>query len=269
MLVRTALVVLAGTAMAFAAESVSVKPTGIVETRVREIVKSSTLGMLPSSLTVKVRVEGDAVTGASTYGKVKFTEAVDDVGTDLRPKKEAGLFGLGGDDEGFTKINRFMEDDKAPQAKGFDMELYLGIPSRKATQIKALRGEFQVMAGGEEKTVSVTKLKSLMGKSIEDPALKAAGLTIKVLDPEKQGEGANTLALELKGNINAMKKGEILDAAGKSFSDGNFSMGSESEQTTTYSLSRPLDDAMMLKLHLVVGQKAVTVPVDLSDLALP
>jgi hypothetical protein len=34
-------------------------------------------------------------------------------------------------------------------------------------------------------------------------------------------------------------------------------------------LNKPLDDTMTMKIHLVVGQKTVTVPLELKDVKLP
>jgi hypothetical protein len=60
-----------------------------------------------------------------------------------------------------------MGDEKKSDA--FDATINLALPARKATAIKSLKGEFQVLAGGEQKVVTLTKLKSMQGKPLARP----------------------------------------------------------------------------------------------------
>jgi hypothetical protein len=238
-----------------------VKPAQIVETREQTLIKKE--GFFSSErsrLVVKLSVSGPDVRGATKWGKVKLTEAVDDAGTDLKPKENTFAFSRG---EDMDEINRFGQDEKA---EGFDVELELAVPARKATTIKSLKGEFHVLAGGEEKVVTFTKLKSMQGKPLTDPALKAAGIDATV---GKSSGNDPALVVDYKGAADAITKVEILDAGGDSMSSGQFSSGSGDAQNVNYMLGKPLDDAMTLKLHLVVGQKTVAVPFELKDLKLP
>lgn len=165
-------------ASAPAKEPITARPVSVSETRERTV--GDTPGQ-PSSalfftgLRVKLRLEGPAAAGASKVGRLKITEAADDAGTDLRDKDQLKW------GEQFQDVSRFGQSDKDKAAGGFEYEMKLGLPARKAGAIARLKGELQVLSGGEEKTVSVPAVRKLAGKAVEDPALKAAGITLKVL----------------------------------------------------------------------------------------
>jgi len=244
--------------------AVKVQPAEVLETRLVTLIKKENVFSSDSSrLQVKLNVDGPEVKGATKWGKVKLTEAVDDAGTDLKPKKEDGGFSFSRNAD-LEEISRFGEEEKKSSA--FDATIQLSLPARKATAIKSLKGEFEVLAGGEEKTVTLTKLKSMQGKPLDDPTLKAAGINGTVAKP--QG-GDPALAIDYKGSTDAIKEVEILDASGASVSSGRFSSGFGDTQNVNYLLSKPLDDTMTMKMHLIVGQKTVKVPFELKDVKLP
>ena len=74
--------------------------------------------------------------------------------------------------------------------------------------------------------------------------------------------------LEITGPEDAIEKMEVLEG-GKNVSNGSSSFGMNDKRTITLSLEKPLTDAMTVKLHLMVGQKLVDVPIDLKDIPLP
>jgi hypothetical protein len=263
LVVASSCILLACAAAAARAE-VKVQPAEVSETRVATLIKKpNVFSSDVSRLAVKLNVDGPEVKGATKWGKLKIAQAVDDAGTDLKPKQEGISFGPGGDD--LEEINRFGVDEGKKDGP-FDVTLRLGVPARNATAIASLKGEFAVLAGGEEKVVSLTKLKSMQGKPLDDPALKAAGVSGTFAKPAGNDPA---VAVEYKGGTDAIKEVEIVDAAGNSVSSGRFSTGFGGVQSVNYLLSKPLDDTMTMKLHLIVGQKAVTVPFELKDVKLP
>ena len=246
--------------------AVKVQPAEVFETRLVTLIKKENVFSSDSSrLQVKLNVDGPAVKGATKWGKVKLTEAVDDAGTDLKPKREDGNFSFSRNAD-LEEISRFGMSDDEKKSSAFDVTIQLSLPARKATAIKSLKGEFEVLAGGEEKTVTLTKLKSMQGKPLDDPTLKAAGINGTVTKP--QG-GDPALAIDYKGSTDAIKEVEIVDASGSSVSNGRFSSGFGDTQNVNYLLSKPLDDTMTMKMHLIVGQKTVKVPFELKDVKLP
>jgi len=244
--------------------AVKVQPSEVKETRVQTLIKKENVFSSDvSRLQLTLHIDGDDIKAATKWGKVKLTEAVDDAGTDLKPKKDSMSFGPSDDD--LEDINRFgMGDEKKSDA--FDATINLALPARKATAIKSLKGEFQVLAGGEQKVVTLTKLKSMQGKPLADPTLKAAGVVGTVTKPTGDDPA---LAIDYTGGTDAIKEVEILDAEGKNISNGRFSSGFGGKQSVNYMLNKPLDDTMTMKIHLVVGQKTVTVPLELKDVKLP
>ena len=246
--------------------AVKVQPAEILETRLVTLIKKENVFSSDASrLQVKLNVDGPEVKGATKWGKVKLTEAVDDAGTDLKPKKDDSGFSFGRNDD-FEEISRFGMSDDEKKSSAFDVTIELALPSRKATAIKSMKGEFEVMAGGEEKVVTLTKLKSMQGKPLADPALKAAGINGKVTKPSGDDPA---LTVDYTGGTDAIKEVEILDAAGTNISNGHFSSGFGDTQNVSYQLSKPLDDTMTMKMHLIVGQKTVKVPFELKDVKLP
>lgn len=260
-----------------AADKITVTPVELVETRAKQF-KQKVKFAAESELKLTLYVEGDKVNDATSYGKIEFDEVADDAGGDLKPKKKKGMFSFGGGGDEFTSLrNGQMGMRQEKGEDGFRMELKIAASSRKATKISRLKGQFQVLAGGEKKTVAVKKVKSHIGKKIEDPALKAAGLEVRIVDPKKKQGGAfdfgmgggDSLPIEFKGDLNVLQEVEIVDAAGKSVTSGYMSTGSDDKKTYSYDLKKPLDDKMTVKIELMVGLKTITVPFDLKDIELP
>src|SRR5688500_11717453 len=106
------------------------KPAQIVETREQTLIKKEGIfSSERSRLVVKLNVKGPDVSGATKWGRVKLAEAVDDAGTDLKATGDGFRRG-----EDMDEINRFGQDE-SEKAEGFDVELELGLPARKATTI--------------------------------------------------------------------------------------------------------------------------------------
>src|SRR5688500_12368467 len=93
--------------------AVKVQPAEVLETRMVTLIKKENVFSSDSSrLQVKLNVDGPEVKGATKWGKIKITEAVDDVGTDLKLKEDGFSFGPGA--EGLEEISRFgMSDEKS------------------------------------------------------------------------------------------------------------------------------------------------------------
>lgn len=241
----TLLSVSAGVAQPF-----TVKVASIEERRVRHF-KPSTQGL--NDTTVKVRVDELDMKQVHYYGQWKIAEAIDDKGTNL----------MSGREEGFD----FDTSDPA-----FPFELSLDNSEREATKIVRLRGQFTALVGGQPKVVSFSRLKSRIGTTLHDPTLRAAGLQIKVLPPEKPNKGAlptpRSFRLQVQGNRHSFdpNKGfvgvEIVDAAGRNVMDSGVG-------TERYTLTSVPDNTMTIRFHLLLNQKHTTILFDLHDIPLP
>lgn len=255
-----------------AGEQVTIAPISISETRSKNLVGEESGFGDRSGIELVIRVQGDSLKGATSFGKLKVADAKDDTGTDLKVK-ERPMFG---NDDDFKPIQSGMLGMLQKKGeKGFRVKLDLGVAARKAMKISLVKGEFQVLAGGKEATVTAKSLPGMKGKTITDPKLKEAGVEITVVDPKKAGgmffggSGPNSLALKMTGTLTAIQEVEVLDKAGKSATSGHMSSGSDNEQTVSYDLKQPLDDTMTLQIKLLIGQKAVTVPFEVKDVELP
>ena len=265
------LAALVATPLAVRAQELTAKPAEILETRYERLIKQpNVFSSDQSALRVTLQVDGPAAKGATKWGKLKLTEAVDDTGKDLKPKSEGGFNMSFGGGEDLQDINRFgMDEGKT----AFDVPVDLALPERKATRLKSVKGEFAVLAGGEQKVVTVAKPKSQVGRSIDDDALKAAGVTMKFPKPGDSAfggsSGAGNALVETGGKADVIRSVEILDAAGESVSQGYSSSTLDGTTATSYDLNKPLDDAMTVKVTLLTGQKEVVVPFEVKNVKLP
>ena len=274
-------------------------PTHISESREKDLAKMEFQISSDRSLTVTVRGEGEAFKEARGWGGVIVTEAVDDTGHDLqlpkrkparkahrhhagetaREKAEADAADAADDDDADddADANEYftvLEPLIGSRDRELLIEIGLALPPRKAIRIARLRGELTLMRGGEIREITIANLPDLLGKSIDDPALTAAGLEVSIMHVGQNpaDEDKSTLKLKLKGHPVAFSKAEVSDADGKSASSGSEQRAprlADTELEMSFQLKEPLNNAMVLKLYVIVGQEAVRVPFDLKDIALP
>jgi hypothetical protein len=269
----SAIIALLATASAAAGTAATVTATSVTETRNRQIAKDDNNGTFfsssPGGLVLSLHVAGGAAENAKSVGFLKFTEAVDDAGTSLVPDKHAFTgFGVPSDEFKPISHNGFDSDEKA-KSHGFDAELHLGCSARKATKIKSLKGEFQILGGRKDSVVSISKPKDHFGKPLTNPELKTTRVTITLAADSSAADDPQKLRVEIKGDSGGeIQKIEITDAAGKKISDESFTMSMGDEKTTHFTLTKPVD-AAVVKIHLNIGQEKQTVPFDLHDIALP
>ena len=233
-----------------------------------------------NGIELTLHVDGPDVQGARKYGKLKTTKAVDDVGTDLTTK---GAGPASANNDNFEEVREpqtFGRRDDEPKPTGFDLQLKLPTPSaRSAKTIKLVAGQLQVLVGGEKKIVTVKPVKSNLGKTVDDPALKELGVQFKLIDPAQRqnraaglsigGRAGRSVSAEISGNIDALAEVTIVDAAGKKLSNGAMWSDNAGTRSISYDLEEPLPDDAALQLEVWPGQKTVTVPFELRDVKLP
>ena len=247
-----------------AAESAEIKAraVGVSETRERRLADDKGARGMFAGLKVTLRFDGPVARGVSKVGRLKLTEATDDTGADLRDKDQLRWC------EQLQDVSRFGQSEKEKAAGVFDYDLRLGLPARSAKAVKNLKGEVQVLAGGREVVVSLPAVRKLAGRPVEDADLKAAGLTLKI-NASPAGK-KNSVEAELTGDFDAIREVKVLSPDGSNKMAGSWWSESGGKRTVSYMLSEPLeDDAARLELRIVVGQKTLSVPVEIADLALP
>jgi hypothetical protein len=232
-----------------------------------------------NGIDLSLHVDGPAVADARKFGKIKIIEASDDAGTDLTKKaKDAPSFESGEFQDIRGPMSFGFDDDKKKEP-GFDIDVKLPTPAaRSAKTIKLIKGELQVVAGGEKKVVTVKSLSKVYGKPIDDPALKAAGVTFTVLDPKKPGKDAigfgdssKSVPVLMTGKLDVIGDVQFVNKSGQKLGQGSMSMSNQpaEKKSVTYELSEPLSDEVTLQIEVWPGQKTVMVPITLANVKLP
>jgi hypothetical protein len=240
-----------------------------------------------SGVELSVHVDGPAAAGARKYGKLKVTEAKDDAGTDLTQKPkgvptfESEQFREVREPNSFTGFGRQQEDKPKPTGFDLDIRLYT-VPARQAKTLSVVRGEMVVLVGGEKKIVELKSILQHYNKPIEDPALKAVGVTFTMLDPQKKaadlgvivlggGDKKKSVPVQIAGNVDAVASVKFVDKSGKELNQGSMSQNGQpaDKRTITYELSQPVSDDVTLQIEVWPGQKTVKVPFELKDVKLP
>lgn len=209
------------------------------------------------TLTVEVTALGGVGADAFALGPVQVEPVIID-GTAYEANK-----GFGSD--GFKAIDRSKTGIFADHPKdGVTAEIDFGKVSGEITKISSLKGSIQVMAGGTEKVVELTNLLRHRTGTINDPALKSAGISVKFTRDGK-GEDLN-VGVELKGeNADAFVGLELVDRQGEPVSSATSSGTMNGvKQVQKYASEEALKDAI-LKLRFRDGGKKVDIPFQLTD----
>lgn len=273
----TPLLVLGICSLTYAADTpATVTLKSIIEKREKTFEKDSFAGW-NNNLELKLYVDGAAVKGATKYGHLQIKSATDDTGTNLTKKGEGPSQELKGFDDIRQRMTFGNHNEDKPKPTGFDFTLTLPTPSARAAKTVSISATLEVLAGGEKKIVEVKDIKGHLGKTIEDPALKAVGVSFQILDPAEQtGSGfrpsanANKDVVALiSGKVEALASVHIVNKAGKKLNNSAMWSDDGNNRTITYECNEPLPADAVLQLEVWPGQKTVTVPIELKDVKLP
>jgi hypothetical protein len=238
-----------------AAWAAKVEPMGYVEDR--SVRLASNYSPLPSFGKVLVRVSGDDLKGATSV-KVDVTEAKDDTGKDISKSTAMGV----------QNSKRLTEWDVNKQDGSFLFEFGVGSTARAAKKF-SVKGEVTVNAGGEMKEAKVSPTLA-PGAAADDETLKAAGLTLKRVKPTMPNDSA--VAFEVTGSVEAIAKVKVLAKDGKEV-NSNFNthdnLQTKAKILTVFSFGTKPGDELTIIFTVPVGQKAVKIPFELKDVALP
>jgi len=257
---------------AFTVEVIALQPS------VSEVKDSRTTGRFFAGLDVEVSLVGDDSQIAEAISKkIKLTKAVDDTGKNLLEDSN---------DNKFEEISRFGN-------QGNKLTLKLKNPARKAVVVKEIDGEIEYFNPKLDPSASVLIPNALTtnGSPIEHAALKKLGISVSVFTPEQHdkqrekemkaqlgdafenamasafgGSDSNSLIFKIKDPQNKLVSISILDSSDTEIRS-NGSMTS-SESKTLYFESAPPADAKLM-LSLLTDKAVVSVPLKLTDIALP
>ncbi len=255
------------TVSAVATEKPQVEAVGAAEVRTTGESDAGSSTRPDPGLTVVLRVNG--LDQPARFGRVVVTEAKDDAGTDLIKDDSSKR----GDDEKITELPNVTRPaggsvvEDVPKA--FYARVHLGLSARQARRIASLKGEIHIAVGGGEKpsVVTVPGVKALRGKTVEHPDLAGAGVTVQVAQQGPQDE--LQLAILVSGQVPRDSNVTVVGADGKGISRGGSSGIGKNNIQCSVDLQRPLRDTDALRIKLPLGQKSVTVPFELKDVALP
>ena len=263
-------------------------PISISEDRQKDLTVEGADPHRHRKLTLTARLEGVEFKETRGWGHVVISKAWDDTGGDLRndwtkanptTKPADRLATPRADDEGDDQEDVFDTFEVIePPAGSVDQDVLIDFelarPERKATKIVSLKGYFVVLRGGTIKEISLPHLLDAIDKPIENEGLKEANVEI-ALSKDKRNDKSidpSSLVVTIKGKPIAIVKMEVLDDAGVKMNNaGAYGMPAMTATWArrNYGLDRPLDNQMVLKIHVMVGQTAVRVPFDFKDIPLP
>jgi len=220
----------------------------------------STFSFDETGLKLVVEVKGADVAGASHFGMLELAEATADQGGKLKLNERA--FGFHDARSEFVPIDRermYFGQEHPPQ-DCILVEIPFELPVRTAATF-SVRGKLQL-----KKVETVDLLVPTTEGEVKNEQLKKLGLTFKVVKSEQP----NSIAFEVKGELEALHAVDVVDAQGKPLdTSGSSSMGDEETSYRDISLENPVPADAKLKLSLVVKSEDVPVAFELKDLKLP
>jgi len=213
-----------------------------------------------------LKLEGSALRDATTYVNLRIDQAVDEHGNDLiKPY-----------DTRSTPLERpvsFLElaADKPPA-------IQIGIPlpntPRATRSIAHLRGQLEIRVGSDLVTVTFSKLKTNLNRSVSDPTLAALGdLDPKIFrlgDQRLGNDTANAVGFYATAAAVMLANVEVIDSDGSVIGRARPSHDvPEAGFQANVQLPRVVDDTMSLRVNLYRKTTLIKVPFDLKDIALP
>ena len=244
---------------------VKVAVAAVEETR-RKAFVGKPRGGAPAGLKLTINVTGTLPAKALRYGFVTVGEAVDDKGNGLAKTKT--IFDRR-QREGFVTIGSWK---RSGVKDGFQFELYLAETKRQASKLARLTGSLKLLTGRKTVEVVVKDVKGLTGKAVDDASLTAAGLKLKVVETKAgfMSDPARQVSFTLTGNEHAILGMTLVDAAGKRIRTSHgWSSSRTGPKVHFLSTMKKLPEKVALKLTVLMGAKATTVPLALKDIPLP
>jgi hypothetical protein len=232
---------------------------GAVEIKVGDINDRRTTGQFFAGLELELILSGPELLEAKAI-RSKIDSATDNLGKPI-PKTE-NAFHAGEFEE--LQLDR---DDSDKPKDSTKIKVELANPARSATAIKALSGSVELLIPKKDpaSVVSASFAKDA-GKPLVHPALKAAGVEITL----KASDSENDLSYTLKDPGNKVATVEFTGADGAELRISSLmSSGVASQKTVSASFDQKPPADTVIKIFLLSEKSLVTVPVTLSNIALP
>jgi hypothetical protein len=242
----------------------------IAEARFRQLEKTNIVLLDSSQLEIVLNVHG-LTNEARWIGNCQIEKAVDDRGADLRPNGKT-----------LKSFVRFI-----PPTDPFSYTINLKTSNRAATKLSHFCGKLSILTSGESKAATFHKLKELIGKKLNDPTLRAAGIEAELISLGKKddtsggnGDNNNQFQVRLTGQLSGLDYEKeqvysisVTDGSGTSAlakRNGIINVKENgNEWVVQYTLNQPISDVLTLTIKVRIGQKEVAFPFDFKDIVLP
>jgi len=252
---------------------VTVRAVAVSESRgkalVEEEAKNGVSGPAQiTTLRVTLELAGDAIPGATQYGGLTF-KATDDKGNVIKPLENP--FAPKG--KTFAALDRtlmWLGRDDAPTDR-IRLDLQMEASRREASKIATLDGSVKLLTGTPV-DVLVTEPEKTVNKQLTNHELVAAGLKVTLTTfNAKGGVVGSYVKAKVSGKLEAMGKIDVVDASGKSLSQGSGISHGFAGGPSTYEVfgDAPLPAGAKVKIMILSDVKEIEVPFQLKDIVLP
>lgn len=243
---------------------IAVRVISIVENRASDLSGENIDFPFTPGLSVALELSGPPIPKATHWGKLAVEKAVDDRGAALELQQEPF-----DELQEIMRMPRFFVETEKKLDDRIRIELAFKASARAATAIKALEGSFSVRVA-EKKDVLVAAPGTLVGKAVEDRTLKAAGVSLEVV--EFTPDGPEYMKLSAQDTENAIAELDIVDAQGESLvsSRGSMRIGDENaKKELSLGGNDKLPADARLKITVITSRADLPVALRFADLPLP
>lgn len=247
-----------------------------VTVAVGEISDKRTTGKFFAGLEIDLKLTGPELATAKGIRTV-VTAATDDAGNPLKNKDNR--FSADGFEELQKAFGGGFGEKKGDE---FQVKLEFANPARAAKAIKSVTGSIELLLPQQDPASVITaSVAKDAGKPLDNAALKAAGVEIKLLKPEPGAKkpaglsfspslGENDLGYEIKDPKKKVASVEFFTAAGKKLeTQGRMSSGFNDSKTVSISFKEKPPVDSVAKIYIVTEKSVLTVPLNLKDIVLP
>jgi hypothetical protein len=212
---------------------------------------------------LRVELQFEDFLGMTHQGHVEVTRATDDLGTDLRSTPATAVYNVTRDS--------WLVVRRGPSHMQQRVSFHVESSPRRARTI-SLQGRVRLLVASGIESFELKDPAKRIDTKVEHKLLDAAGVELRLVDTTPDAKavyGSSALALELKGNPNAVLEVQVLDKQGQYIGGGSTGTTRGATAAWTYDLKKPLSEAGTVSVYVALGQKPIVVAFDLKDIELP
>lgn len=217
------------------------------------------------SFQVMLDLTGQSMKLATAYANFRIEQAVDETGEDLVDTDNLTL-------KFNTRIRAVQQLHRPDGVPSVRVTAQIHKPSKYPAKLVRLKGRVQVMTlSADSRSLMIPKLAGYIAHPHEIKELVDEKLTIQVgISQPVDGKniGKDVYAW-INGNPTIVRFVQIIDDNGRVIAEGSKpDFLSNMKSYSLDDLPRVVDDRMSLRIEVAAGQKVITIPFDLKDVAL-